>query len=71
VLALGRQHDLARKEVEACIADASRDDLFELTSLQAYRLQLLARRLGVTFSDTALTDLLAALGAEYSASSPR
>ena len=70
VLALGRQHELARKEVEACVASASRDALFELTSLQAYRLHVLAQRFRVSFADAALSDLLAALGAEYSSPSP-
>ncbi|HTO05414.1 MAG TPA: hypothetical protein VL069_17020, partial [Opitutus sp.] len=66
VLALGRHHELARKEIEACIADASKDDLFELTSLQAYRLHVLAQRFRVSFADAALSDLLTVLGAEYS-----
>ena len=71
VLAMGREHELARKEVEACIGAATREDLFELTSLQAYRLQVLAQRFGVSFADTPLSDVLATLGAEYSASKAR
>jgi hypothetical protein len=70
VLAFGRQHDLARKEIETCVASASRDDLVELTSLQAYRLQTLSKRFRLPFADAALSELLASLGAEFSPSSP-
>lgn len=66
VLALGRRRDLARAEVEACLATVSDDALFELTPLQAYRLHTLASRLGVSFPNTQLADLLQRLGAEFS-----
>jgi hypothetical protein len=65
LLALGRRQDLTRTEVEACIDVASKDELFELTSLQAYRLHTLAKTFGVTFRDPAHSELLTSLGAEY------
>jgi hypothetical protein len=66
VLALGRQHILARKEVEALFVTASRQEISDLTSLQAYRLRVLAHGFRISFSDPTLSTLLAALGAEYS-----
>ncbi len=65
VLALARRHDLARGEIEACVAEASENALLELTALEAYRLAALARNYGVSFADPKLAQLLAALGAEY------
>jgi hypothetical protein len=65
-LALGHRTELARTEVEACVAGATRDDLFELTPLEAYRLRTLAGHFGATFADPANGALLAALGAEFS-----
>ncbi len=69
VFALGRRNDLARIEVEACLATASRDELYELTPLQAYRLLTLARRLRRTFPDPALAELLQKLASERSPAS--
>lgn len=66
VLALGHRTELARTEVEACVAGATRDDLFALTPLEAYRLRTLAGHFGVTFADPANGALLAELGAEFS-----
>ncbi len=66
VLALGHQPDLARAEVAACAAGASREDLFDLTPLQAYRLRTLATHFGIAFPDPALARLLESLGAEFS-----
>lgn len=65
VLSLGRRHELARQEVAACLASASRSDLFQLTSLQAYRLHALAKGFRLGFSDPMLSKLLVSLGAEY------
>ena len=65
VLALARRHDLARDEIEACIAEASEPALLDLTSLEAYRLATLARNYGLSFRDPKLAQLAAALGAEY------
>ncbi len=71
VLALGRRNDLVRSEVEACLASATRDDVYELTPLQAYRLETLARRSGATFSSPELAEILVALGAELAAAPQR
>lgn len=71
VLALGRRHELARQEVTACLASATRDDLYELTPLQSYRLESLARRFRATFPTPELAGILETLGAELSPASPR
>ncbi len=63
VLALARRP--IRAELETCVADASREQLLELTPLQAHRLRVLMERAGLTFPDRELQALLAALGAEY------
>lgn len=65
VLALGRQRELARNEIEACVATATAPDILTLTPLQAYRLATLARSHRLEFAESHLTGLLAALGAEY------
>lgn len=65
MLALGRQRELARSEAAACLETATDADLFELTALQAYRLVTLARIHGIDFADPHLSELAAALGAEY------
>jgi hypothetical protein len=66
VLALGRQRELARTEVAACIDSMTEADLLELTSLQAYHLRNLSARLGLPIANEHLGQLLAALGAEFS-----
>ncbi len=66
VFALGRRNDLARSEVEACLATASRDELYDLTPLQAYRLHTIARRLRMAFSDPELGKLLEQLARDLS-----
>lgn len=66
VFALGRRNDLARREVEACLAAASREELHELTPLQAYRLHTIARRLRITLPDPELAELLEQLARELS-----
>ncbi|HWL14431.1 MAG TPA: hypothetical protein VNR00_02425, partial [Opitutus sp.] len=70
-LALGRQRELARTEIEACLDTATAADLLELTPLQAYRLSTLAHAYGLHFADENLTSLLAALGAEYRPAEPK
>jgi len=65
VLALARKHDLARPEIEACLAEATEEALFELTPLQAYRLGALARGYHLSFPTSATAQLAAALGADY------
>ena len=70
LLALGRRAEIAKAEVAACLAEATAEDLFELTPLQAYRLAALARNLGLTFPSPELEKLTAALGAEYHAARP-
>lgn len=65
VLALAHRTTLAQREIASCIGDAQRDDLFELTPLQAYRLKVLMKRFAVTFQDPALETTLTSLGAEY------
>lgn len=65
VLALGRERELVRTEVAACLDTATEADLLELTPLQAYRLATLARLHGLGFPDPQLASLLAPLGAEY------
>jgi hypothetical protein len=66
VLLLGRQPDLARAEIAACVATATENSLFELTPLQAHRLRALATRFQAVFPDEKLADRLGVLGAEYS-----
>lgn len=68
LLALDHRLELARTEVAACLATGSRDDLFELTPLQAHRLQILATRFNCPLPDAEIARLLTALGAEYAAS---
>lgn len=70
LLALARKQELAKTETAACLAEASEENLFELTPLQAYRLAALARNLGLDFPDAELATLTAALGAEYHAARP-
>ncbi|PTY07094.1 hypothetical protein DB347_07210 [Opitutaceae bacterium EW11] len=65
VLALGRRNELARAEVDACLAQASEADLLELTPLQAYRLEALGKGYGIQFPDSRLADLAASIGSEY------
>lgn len=67
VLALGHRTELVRAELTACVGLATRDDLFELTPLQAYRLHTLAAHFQLVFPDEALDRLLRSLGAEFSA----
>lgn len=66
VFALARRPELERTEILGCVSTASREGLFELTPLQAYRLGTLARHAGATFPDSALGELAEALGADYS-----
>lgn len=66
VLALGRHRELARSELAACLETATVADLCELTPLQAYHLRTLAQRFGLPLPSESLTQLLAALGAEFS-----
>lgn len=68
VLALGHRTELVRAELTACTQLATRDDLFELTPLQAYRLHTLAAHFQLALADEELNRLLLALGAEFSAS---
>ena len=70
LLALARKQEIAKTEVAACLAEASAENLFELTPLQAYRLGALARNLGLGFPSPELEKLTAALGAEYHAAKP-
>lgn len=70
LLGLGRRTELAKSETAACLAEITREDLFELTPLQAYRLGALARNLGLAFPDPELETLTAALGAEYQVAKP-
>jgi hypothetical protein len=71
VLALGRRHELARREIEACVTSASREELYELTPLQAYRLETLAKRFHATFPTPELAEILAVLNAELSAAASK
>ncbi len=66
VLALGNRHALAKAEATACIASVSKELLFGLTPLQAYRLNMLLRGYGISVPDPSTTQLLSRLGAEYS-----
>ncbi len=66
VFALARRPELERTEILACVANASREGLFELTPLQAYRLCTLARHAEATFPNSTLGELAEALGADYS-----
>ncbi len=66
VLALARKRDLARREVEACLAQSTQADLFELTPLQAYRLTVLAKGYALAFPSAELGRLAARLSADYS-----
>jgi hypothetical protein len=70
VLALGRRNELARAEIEACIASISTDNVFDLTSLQAYRLSTLARSHGLAFPNRDLAELVLSLGMEYTPAKP-
>ena len=70
LLALGRRSEIAKTEAAACLAEATAEDLFELTPLQAYRLGALARSFGLGFPSPELEKLTAALGAEYHAAKP-
>lgn len=70
VLALGRREELARQETKACLDEATEESLAELTSLQAYRLGVLARKFRLTFSDPKLAEQLNGLGAEYEQARP-
>lgn len=65
VLALARRHELARREIAACLAAVSEASLFDLTSLPAHRLTTLARGYGVAFPNVTLNQTADALGAEY------
>ncbi|BET68873.1 hypothetical protein ASA1KI_37910 [Opitutales bacterium ASA1] len=69
VLALGRRTEAARRELEACLASVEPADLIELTPLQAHRLVVLARGLGIPFPNTQTADLATRLGAQYAAAS--
>jgi hypothetical protein len=66
VLALGRHRELARAELAACLETVTAADLCELTPLQAYHLRTLTSRFGLPLPSESLTQLLAALGAEFS-----
>jgi hypothetical protein len=70
LLALGRQPELARREIEECLAHASEEVLFELTALQVHRLNMLAKDFDLAFPNPALARLAATLGAEYDAARP-
>ena len=61
VLALARQPELARRDAAACVHAATADDVRELTPLQAHRLQLLMKRLRLTFSDPDCAETLRVL----------
>ena len=64
-LALGRRGQLAQRELASCAESARREDLLELTPLQAHRLGVLMKRLNLQFADPGLDRLLQAQGAEY------
>ena len=65
ILAIGRRPDLARAEVEACLATATPDLVFDLTPMQAHRLAELATRYTLDFPNTQVAGAVASLGSEY------
>lgn len=69
-LALAGRKDLARRETDACLANATPEDLRELTPLQAYRLGALANNFDLAFPDPALAKLVSSLSSEYNAVRP-
>lgn len=68
VLGLGRRDDLARAELEACLAQAGETNIYDLTALEAFRLLTLVRRYHLTFPNEALPAQLASVAAEYNPS---
>ncbi len=65
VLALGKRHDVARREIIACLDTMSEDALRQLTPLQAFRLRKLLELYQLEFPTPALAALAHALSAEY------
>jgi hypothetical protein len=65
VFALGKRHDLARAALTGCIADASKEQMADLTPLEAHRLLTLMKAYDLSFSDSSLGTVAAAMGAEY------
>lgn len=69
VFALGKRHDLAKPEVEACLENLNETSIPDLTPLQAHRLARLVKGYGLRFPDEHLASLLGNLSAEYEAAS--
>lgn len=65
VLALGKRHDLARPEIEACRDTMTAESLRELTPLQAFRLRKLMEIYHLDFPTPELHTLIHALSSEY------
>lgn len=65
VLAMGKQDELAKRELQACVATMTDDSLSALTPLQAFRLRALMRLYRLSFPSAALEKLSASLSSEY------
>jgi len=67
VFALGKRPDLARAAVERCAADATPEQIAELTPLAAHRLRTLMKAYELSFAQPEMSTAVAAMGAEYGA----
>ncbi len=56
-LALGKQHTLAKPEIEACLASMSEETLYQLTALQSFQLLSIAKSYQLPFPDKSLETL--------------
>ena len=65
VFALGGRHDLARPEITACAATLTRERIYDLTPLQAYRFLTLTSRYEIGFPTPGLRRLTESMCTEY------
>ncbi len=65
VLALGKRWAPAKKEITACMQDATAEAIHALTPLQAHHLNRLASQFKLRFESESLSDLLLAMSSEY------
>ncbi|MDQ8203509.1 hypothetical protein [Pelagicoccus sp. SDUM812003] len=65
VFALGKRHELAKQELQACVDTMSEDGLYQLTPLQTYHLRRLLERYELGFPNLELRELARLRSSEY------